>query len=208
MPPADATHAYFPTLPPGAALPTGEECARRVRRSSWEPRPGNATANETPGSPIVFTDGRTDPFREAYGPRIDGNFTGTTDEILQWGACKWGFDEDMVRAMAVQESYWDQATVGDHGQSFGLLQVKVTVHNGTWPQAKTSTAFGVDYALAFIRACYEGYLGHYVPRESVGDVWGCVGLWYIGDWSMYDVRAEYAATIKRHLAEKAWLGWS
>ena len=29
--------------------------------------------------------------------RVTGNFTGTTDMILQWAACKWGIDEDIVR---------------------------------------------------------------------------------------------------------------
>jgi autotransporter family porin len=37
---------------------------------------------------------------------VTGHFTGTTDEILQWGAYKWGFDPDLVRANAVDESRW------------------------------------------------------------------------------------------------------
>ena len=37
-----------------------------------------------------------------------GNFTGTTDEIIQWAACKWGFDEDTLRAQVAKESYWMQ----------------------------------------------------------------------------------------------------
>ena len=44
----------------------------------------------------------------SYVSRVDGNFTGTTDEILQWGACKWGFDEDLVRAIAATETWWKQ----------------------------------------------------------------------------------------------------
>ena len=178
-----------------------------MSRRSREPRPANVAANRTRGSRIVFTDGRRDPFRAAYGRRIDGNFTGTTDEILQWGACKWGFHEDVVRAVAVQESYWDQATVGDNGESFGLLQVKVTAHNGTWPLAKTSTAFGIDYALAFWRACYEGYLAHYLPRETIGDTWGCIGQWYTGVWTDYEGRRRYVAKVKKHLAARPWLRW-
>ena len=71
----------------------------------------------------------------SYVSRVDGNFTGTTDEILQWGACKWGFDEDLVRAVAVVESWWRQSTVGDNGASYGLLQVRTTVHTGTFPLA-------------------------------------------------------------------------
>ena len=31
-------------------------------------------------------------------PRVDGQFTGTTDEIFQWGACKWGLPEALLRS--------------------------------------------------------------------------------------------------------------
>jgi hypothetical protein len=29
---------------------------------------------------------------------VTGDYTGTTDEILQWLSCKWGIDIDMIRA--------------------------------------------------------------------------------------------------------------
>ena len=33
---------------------------------------------------------------------VDGDFAGTTDQLIQWAACKWGIDEDIVRAPADQ----------------------------------------------------------------------------------------------------------
>ena len=39
--------------------------------------------------------------------------TGATDEIIQWAACKWGIDEEIVRAQIAKESYWKHATDGD-----------------------------------------------------------------------------------------------
>ena len=45
--------------------------------------------------------------------QVTGNFAGTTTEIIQWAACKWGVDEDTIRAAAVQESYWHMNTLGD-----------------------------------------------------------------------------------------------
>ncbi len=55
----------------------------------------------------------------AYDPRWDtwllhrvtGQFTGTTDEILQWAACKWGIADNVLRAVAVRESTWYQYDV-------------------------------------------------------------------------------------------------
>ena len=99
------------TQPPGAALPSEGDCAGRVRRSPWEPRGENATANHTvPGAVAIPDWGGVDArANTAIKPRIDGSFTGTTDELIQWAACKWGFDEDIVRAVAVRESNRDRA---------------------------------------------------------------------------------------------------
>ena len=74
------------------------ECAERVHYSPWEPRPENFTANRrTPTWPVSV---RTHPdfnstYQAKFRPRINGDFTGTTDEIIQWASCKWGIsDED------------------------------------------------------------------------------------------------------------------
>ncbi len=93
-------------------------------------------------------------------PRIDGDFTGTTGEILTWGAGKWGLDADILGAVAVQESHWRQNTLGDKSDdvkdcvggatppcptSFGIMQLKYTYLVGSYPLSQRSTAFNVDY---------------------------------------------------------------
>jgi autotransporter family porin len=191
------------TLPPGSPLPSDATCAARVKRSNWEPRPENATANHTTGIKLGRIDGADQTGQKLLAPRIDGNFTGTTDEIIQWAACKWGFNTDIVRAVAVQESSWRQSTVGDNGQSFGLLQIKRTVHDGTYPTSQQSTAFNLDYALAWRRACFEGYF-NWVPDSAKGDEWGCVGLWYSGSYNSSGAQ-HYIALVKQHLNDKSWL---
>src|SRR5262249_31841624 len=40
--------------------------------------------------------------------RVNGQFQGTTDEIFQWAACKWGLPDNLLRAIAVRESGWNQ----------------------------------------------------------------------------------------------------
>jgi hypothetical protein len=45
--------------------------------------------------------------------RVDGQYTGTTDMIFRWAACKWGVDEDVVRSQATNEHRsWDQMNSG------------------------------------------------------------------------------------------------
>src|SRR5581483_8351475 len=85
--PGASAEARFATLPPGSALPSGAECAARMHRRGWEPRPENAAANETPGVTGVRIDGAGERGQELLAARIDGAFSGTTDEIIQWAAC-------------------------------------------------------------------------------------------------------------------------
>ncbi len=103
------------TLPPGSALPSESTCAARVSPAP-EIRPDNNTANHQvpsagqianlqPWTPTIGMDNKSDSLRR----QITGNYTGTTDEILQWVACKWGIDVNIVRAEAVQESNWHQS---------------------------------------------------------------------------------------------------
>lgn len=226
----------FTTLPPGAKLPSETECASSIRRSSWEPRPENYAANHrvptaqqvagiAPWGPEMGLRPDADSIRK----QITGNFTGTTDEILQWVACKWGIDEDLIRAEAVQESSWDQGQSSDRTdhrslcppktwdgkgcyQSYGILQIKYVDNITAWPMSRDDTAFNVEYTYGVIRTCYEGWTSYLddltpvlrYPRYHAGDLWGCVGMWYSGGW--YDQGAiDYIKDVKAHLANKEWL---
>lgn len=193
----------FQTLPPGSVLPSDAECARRVDRNSWEPRPSNNHANmTTPPGPVVSRSWGSSQ-ADALKARVTGAFTGTTDEILQWASCKWGFDVDITRAQAVQESNWYQSTRGDGGVSFGLLQIKSTYWGGTAPWSAESTAFNVDWSLGLRRACFEGLI---YGEQSRGDLWGCVGAHFTGLWM--DQRSQtYVQWVKQELAERTWLEW-
>jgi Flp pilus assembly CpaE family ATPase len=89
---------------------------------------------------------------------VTGQFTGTTDEIIQWAALKWGLPMDLVRAVAVVESHWHQlGRPGDGGLSYGLTQIKRTVSRGTYPLSSESTAFNLDYYGAAVRYYYDGH---------------------------------------------------
>ncbi len=212
---------YYATSGAGVELPDPARCAEEVgATASTETHPDNAEANATTGGPAVDIDGAEEVWNRALAPRITGDFEGTTEQILRWGACKWGFDENITRARAVTESSWRMATAGDVtddaeacasldlevpcAQSHGLLQVKGTVHEGTYPASTRSTAYGVDYAMAWLRACYEGSFT-WLDAEGyeAGDEWGCVGAWFSGHW--YDDGAErYIAEVRGHLSERTW----
>ncbi len=142
---------------------------------------------------------------------MTGRFTGTTDEIIQWAAWKWGLPEDTIRAAAVTESWWRMDTVGDNGMSFGLLQIKNVAkwHGGTYPLSKTSTAFNADYYAGMVRHYFDGcatWMKNYSyngTRYAAGDLWGSVGAWYSGNWHS-NAANTYIAKVKNHQTARTW----
>jgi len=158
-----------------------------VGSNTWEPRPENARANTAivdagslaafHANPLNFIDGAP----AADFQRVDGNYSGTTDMIIRWAACKWGMDENVLRAEAYLESNWGAYRVGDLQtnpylcsagmwlgwqpagycwDSFGISQIKLMSFNA-WPMAWTSTAFNLDLRGAYFRACMNGDIGYY-----------------------------------------------
>jgi hypothetical protein len=179
--------------------------ARRVHRSAFEPRADNAAANHRMPSAAQLRDfrRRSDMPNKAW---VTGHYTGTTDEILQWAAYKWRLNPDLLRAVATVESWWHMSTVGDNGDSFGLMQIRRPYHCCE-PLTSQMTAFNVDYYGAILRAYYGGkqdFLGREERGQEyrAGDVWGSVGVWASGRWHLND--QEYVAKVKQRLAEKTW----
>ena len=188
----------FATLPVGATLPSEQQCATAVRRMT-ENRPENVTPNAVRG---------TSPHNEY--PRVTGNFVGTTDEILQWAACKWGIDEDLVRAQIAVHSWWSMTAVGDNGESFGLGQVRLPYHPGAFEDdnAKRSTAYNVDYTYQVWRDCFEGKLTWLNTFERgaeyrSGDAMGCMGVWFSGRWRT-EPAVQFIAQVEDHLRNRIW----
>lgn len=233
-----STPTYFGTDPSNnctrtsctSSLPrTDATCTSEVVPNSSEPRPDNYTANHSvPADPtrVPWNEGANSLYWQSFVAnrnQVTGNFTGTTTEIIQWAACKWGIDEDTLRAVAAQESDWHQSAVGDNcgvvGEaSYGIMQIKNkycsgTLAHGGYPDTQNYTALNVDYYGSRFRSCYDGdyYDGGtwLYGGQTVGQIaaakgwdyvfWGCIGSWFSGDW--YDPGAvSYIASVRAHLA--------
>jgi hypothetical protein len=225
---------HFRTLPPSAQLPTGTQCAAWVRAApSPENRPGNRTYNNAVGEPLGpgFLKRDSAPQARTLFKRVDGDFTGTTEDILRWASCKWGINENIVFAQAALESWWEQSALGDWGtngklcppdhqpgvdgiagqcpQSYGVMQDRYGT--ASWPGIGQSTAMNVDTAYAVWRSCYDGYETwlNTLPRGSLyvaGDVWGCIGRSFADRW--YTSAANtYIGWVENYLGAKVWK-WS
>ncbi len=297
-----AASGYFSLRPVGSwsSLPSDSQCAAEVHYSTWEPRPQNYLQNHTEpaaGAMAASFSTRQRDQGGTYNPlwdtwllrRVDGGFTGTTDEILQWAACKWGLPDDLIRADAVEESTWFQylhypndASYGgggggscywDYGcgdafsspttssitycngiAAEGVLSSEVHNYqrdpvtgsggypytpasgmcpktfsilgvmswddpaweapdpaypgdqNGTFPFTRDSTAAAADYWGAYLRGCYEGWA--YWLKSSgpyaAGDLWGCVGSWYSGDWHSSAANG-YISRVQNNENNHTWL---
>jgi hypothetical protein len=225
---------YFSTLPSQmAGLPRSDSyCAANVTTSTWEPRPDNYTANHTVPTylSLIPWGGWMNYWVRWMAKRslVTGNYRGTTNQIIQWAGCKWGIDENLLRAVAVQESDWHENMVGDicgpvGEASYGLFQIKNKYCSGSWawggyPYTANATALNADFYAAYIRSCldndfYDGgpwlYGGRTIAQIISTNgfdyaVWGCVGSWYSGSW--YDSGARnYISSVQNHLAREDWL---
>jgi hypothetical protein len=199
-----------------------------------------------------------DPLWDSYLlPRVDGQFSGTTDEIFQWAACKWGLPDNVLRGQAVRESTWYQYETypsgrcvweygcgdafssepydarkvycdgiaqygydyqGDYGNGYCPKTFSIIGEmawqdpswgawpdnqNGTFAFSRDSTAFAVDYEAAELRGCYNGW-ETWLTGGGSGDLWGCVGAWYSGDW--HSIAAErYISGVKTEIHTHRWL---
>ena len=223
--------AYFRTLSPGTTLPSGAQCATWVRaRPIAENKGMNAPYNQTKGQRVGngFFASDEPQADQLIAPRINGNFTGTTEQILRWAACKWGISQDIVFAQAAVESWWRQTTLGDwqtsgcapgHGlgvdgmsglcpQSWGILQTRYPFYPTAWPAIATSTAMNADTAYAVWRSCYDGYQTWlntvpHVGTYQAGNVWGCVGRWKAGRWLTPEAQ-QYIAKVKHYVRIRVW----
>jgi hypothetical protein len=230
---------YFARIPAGKPLPDEATCAARVRRTGHEVRPDNAPYNKV--APTAAQLAKVSPFGSGrgfdnaalpMGKRLTGDFAGTTDEILQWAACKWGFDEDFVRADAYQHNQWHQGELsawtsntslcpmggpiraGANGQEcaqvFSLFGITWQYHPSSWPMMRESTAYAVDYALGLQRVCFEGWVTYMKGWGPAGkmygpnDEFGCAAWFFTGGW--YDFATmQQVSHIKDTLAGRPWL---
>jgi hypothetical protein len=192
---------------PGRLVPLSDgEAAARVSRKQWEPRLGNAAENRRIPSveQLAAFHGRSEMINR-YG--VTGRYRGTTDEILQWAARKWGFDPDLFRAVAYVESRWRMSAVGDGGLSFGIFQMKRTYHCCV-PLSSRYTAFNADYYGGILRAYYDGsqiWLNDVEggARYHAGDLWGSVGAWYAGRWWTHPA-VDYIHKVRDALRREPW----
>ncbi len=205
-PASAASLASVSVKDPGTDPLADAAAASRVNSTRWEPRPGNARANRRRPSEAQLEDFRRRS-EMVYRRHVTGRFRGTTDEILQWAARKWGFDPDLFRAVATVESYWNMSAVGDGGLSFGIFQMKRTYHCCP-PLSSKYTAFNADYYGAILRAYYDGrqkWLNDVErgERYRAGDIWGSVGSWYAGRWRT-DAALGYIRRVQRTLRDEPW----
>ena len=212
-----ANGASAPNIPAKRPTPVGTpscsrsaSCPSRVRRrlltssrSIFEPRPENAEENDRVATPeeLAIFHAQSDMPYQRY---VDGQFTGTTDEIIQWAAHKWGLPEDVMRATAVVKSWWDVDMVGDNGDSFGMFQEDAAaVSLLPAEEMRDSTAFNADYYGGIVRAYFDGkqsWLNNpdVAPdnngRYAAGDLWGSVGAWFDGRWHTPGTRRMWAGS--------------
>jgi hypothetical protein len=209
---AAPSHAGDLVTRPHATRPLSDaRAARLVDRSRFEPRLDNRAATHRRPTAAQLRAFRAQSDMP-YARYVTGRFTGTTDEVIQWAARKWGFAPDLLRAVATVESWWRMSTVGDNGDSFGLFQVRRPFHcrEPVCAQFRDDAALNADYYGGILRSFYDGrqrwldtVAGENGRRYRRGDLWGSVGAWFSGRWWNEPARG-YIREVKRRLASRTW----
>src|SRR5579875_973138 len=123
-----ATPVHYSMRGPGAVLPAEAACASQVdatpsrENAAWNEDDGTGyNSNQPPpgGVPAYFYANAPccTELPNADFAGVDGTYGGTSDDIFRVYACKWGIDEDYVRAEAWVESEWHQDCAAAHGGS-------------------------------------------------------------------------------------------
>lgn len=160
----------------------GTTCANTIVPDTTERIAENVTQNATKGPTTIaaanygpFTDNSGEPQMQRDIQAANGQYTGTTDDILEWAACTEGWNENWARAESVVESSWQQSEGGDTANgcahSYGILQVRdngsVCPPNhdgwGGYPLTHTSTAFAAQMQMSYLRACFDGSIDYLYP---------------------------------------------
>lgn len=225
VPTATATKAPTQTATATATKTPAPVACLGVQRYP-EIRPTNTQWNNTAGHKL---DPQYRTFFDGFGPYYDkidgmGCVGGTTEQILEWAAKKWGLDQipgmgpDIIKAVAVQESDWYERVQGDYEastaswafpspgfyptgpQTFGLTGIKRTSWPDSWASSHTSTAFAADYFGAALRAYYDGAIPW--ASRTKGNLNRAIGAWFCGcDDGGGD---SYAVKVKQYMTEKEW----
>jgi hypothetical protein len=228
------------TWRPAGAVPLSDAAAAARVTPAPETRPSNSRANQYEPSAAQLADFRNAVYGAGpnAGRRLDavnplvrhvtGGYQGTTDEIIQWAAHKWGIPEDELRAIAVTESDWRHIAKSDRRdgvdadayplgsridsdsvfESVGVMQIKwrpnESINPGTDPLRRRSTAFQVDYAAANLRYYFDGHCTWCGPAYAAAQSWLSVGARYSpSPWGNAEQLA-YIARVKGHLAARTW----
>jgi hypothetical protein len=215
-----------------AVAPPVDRCLGAPAYPERLPENSEPNRRRVPIRPWTFS--RALEYRPYY-ERLTGDCQGTTEQILEWGARKWIPPDvdvgvahsdgsrasylDVVKAVAVRESRWEQDAAGDSevdrycwtgpppslcwptgNQSFGITQIKRSVWVGSYDESVQSTAFNVDYWGMVWRNCYDG--SSWQKDKPKGDLWACVSMWFSGNDP--DPNSDYAREVKRVLRTREW----
>jgi hypothetical protein len=164
-PTATATPApsgHYSLISPSASLPSESACASAVNAA---PEPENAPWNTNDGTGYNSNTGLTTPsyfyqnagsqtrYRNAAFANVHGSYAGTTDDIIRVYSCKWGEDENWMRAQTLIESGWHQDCAamhggsgcnenGDNNNSDGSCSgLPAGISDGSWPVTNSSGDF-------------------------------------------------------------------
>jgi hypothetical protein len=172
--PTPTAVAHFVTQPPHAVPPAESWCAQQVDAIPIaEVVPSNTPFNGVFAIPtsaqLAAFHVNPQPFKgdkqgipQDYA-NADGNYAGSTDMLIRDAACKWGIDEDVIRAQAENESGgWFAYHPGDKRASppLTLAQAQSACVQPQYPQLQiwnTTVQLPGSHAILCPNCCWQSW---------------------------------------------------
>jgi hypothetical protein len=170
--PTPSTH--LGNLPPLSSLPAQSTCATLADQANF-PETTSQNVNDGTGWDANNQIWLTPPYfyanagRDGLAPSadfamVDGNYSGTTQDIIRWAACKWGVDEDWAYAESDQEHGWVESCAQLHGGT--------TCDGGGDCNNPDSDSGGETPGLSFMGFTVTDSSGKFVGVNGYGDTNG------------------------------------
>ena len=78
--------------------------------------------------------------------------------MLDQAATKYGIPADLLKAVAWQESGWNNSAVGDGGKSHGIMQIYSSAHpDYDVARGQADASYNIDYGAKFLAGLYGRY---------------------------------------------------
>jgi hypothetical protein len=132
----------------------------------------------------------------ANGTRVPHISKQQYNDLLEAAAAHYGIPEDVLKAVAYQESKWNNTLIGDGGKSYGTMQIHTRWHEHyDIERGKLDPSYNIQYGAQYLASL----------KRSNEESWFWALARYNGGSNPNDKARAYATKVLEHAKNKPWI---